>query len=1033
MVVRTMAKEQETTSLDTSSSLGEGHRRDGSTIFPNNKDEAEEPVESDGKDAGAAVVSPTSISMETTRLFAVQALALTVQEWSSMGQGEDPSVSEAALFDSENAMEVCVHRVTALLLVRIVAIKFFATDNHSDISTSGICRQALIADEPPWPCITIPVLEQLQRYVKTMLQNYSATLPFHNFQHAVTVVVNCNKLLDLMLAENHETAQLDERCPPTFGLRYNPWLLAALLFAALIHDAQHEGVTNAQLVMENHPAALLYNDQSVQEKRALQVAFTEFLKPDYAALRHEMFGADNVEYHEFRLAIVCAVMSTDLASPDQTVMTKSKWKEAFGQQQQQLLQNQGRRRSLASNISMPKASRFFNRRGSNASDISDVTTDMHWQGRPTSPIDSPRFQSDVEISPHRRLSCDNNARRRLSGDDGNHNRNRRMSGDSNYGRYGRRRRMSADGSPSHRHRPPEATAESSDVAVDSAAVLLASKTVPRGSTNGHHRGQSLESSVESDDFVADSVAMYMASKTVPLIRALALSGEVSDGSIISDAVDSFARNKEHLKQRSGKTVDTEKAERSDDASVSSIVSDALDSVVRRKQQEEQQSRTPASDRLSENDKSARSDDVSGSIVSDALDAFAQGRDKQKIKQRSRSVEFAENEKELGSDGASKMKNESKTPFRRRVTKTQSAGTLGSGETSFASFAAESIKMNQKRLHGAHLTRRRANKPTEGILVIDTSKYTGNDPSLPLRYQPDSAKGRDGIDVNVNRGNLDYEESSFSLTPPSSDDEYEKPTVPAVVSQPFEGQTQVAEEPFPSTDDLESPRRFKHESRRASTGMVSSRFGSLVDQRIDEDHPNTGSFRNLRSKSMDLGLNPTAPNSESRRFRKRLGIRRSMDLSGEAIEIYSKRSSVGGISALSSPQADDAFEYDEPDYLRASVVLDAMLRAADVGHFLQSWENMTNWSSKMYLELSKAHREGSGYDLGADWFDNQIRIMESYLKPLALQLDDAGVFGEFTGAMFAQSVDEIRDHWLVYGYEFTEKMREEAKKALPEGV
>ena len=159
--------------------------------------------------------------------------------------------------------------------------------------------------------------------------------------------------------------------------------------------------------MENYPAALLYNDQSVQEKQALQVAFTEFLKPDYEALRRSMFGSDDATYRYFRTTVVAAVMSTDLTSPEQTVVTKSKWKEAFCQPQQQL--KQGRKGSLASNISMPLASRpaRFNRRGSNSSDLSDVTTDMYSQGGPSSPLmRSPRRgQTEVAFAPRTKKRC----------------------------------------------------------------------------------------------------------------------------------------------------------------------------------------------------------------------------------------------------------------------------------------------------------------------------------------------------------------------------------------------------------------------------------------------------------------------------------------------------------------------------------------------------------------------------------------------------------------------------------------------------
>jgi hypothetical protein len=52
----------------------------------------------------------------TTRAMAVQALAITMQDWKDLGRGEDPRVA------SSSNLEEAAERITALLLVRIVAI-----------------------------------------------------------------------------------------------------------------------------------------------------------------------------------------------------------------------------------------------------------------------------------------------------------------------------------------------------------------------------------------------------------------------------------------------------------------------------------------------------------------------------------------------------------------------------------------------------------------------------------------------------------------------------------------------------------------------------------------------------------------------------------------------------------------------------------------------------------------------------------------------------------------------------------------------
>jgi hypothetical protein len=89
----------------------------------------------------------------------------------------------------------------------------------------------------------------------------------------------------------------------------------SLLFAELIHDVDHLGIPNVQLVQENHPLAIHYNDQSIAEQRSLFLGFNELLKPDYEHLRTVMFsftfGGDG--YHHFRMAVTSLVLATDIA------------------------------------------------------------------------------------------------------------------------------------------------------------------------------------------------------------------------------------------------------------------------------------------------------------------------------------------------------------------------------------------------------------------------------------------------------------------------------------------------------------------------------------------------------------------------------------------------------------------------------------------------------------------------------------------------------------------------------------------------
>jgi 3'5'-cyclic nucleotide phosphodiesterase len=272
--------------------------------------------------------------------FAATALALTVQDWTRLGLDDDDTTTEG------NNSELClleslVERVTSLLLVRIVAVlvkrKFTADDDTDriaqlfpDLSTSTICRTVLV-HQRPWmayaPEITDDFLRQLKSYVRTILMGYNDT-PYHCKDHAHHVVISVNKLTDLMLQSKPGTTK-------TYGLRHDAIALFAMVFAALVHDVEHTGVPNRQLVIENDPLAILYNDQSIAEQRSLFIAFDELLKPEYSLLRNTIFQIsngrmDSDEYRRFRKIVIDLVLNTDIASPERTQLAKSKWREAFG-------------------------------------------------------------------------------------------------------------------------------------------------------------------------------------------------------------------------------------------------------------------------------------------------------------------------------------------------------------------------------------------------------------------------------------------------------------------------------------------------------------------------------------------------------------------------------------------------------------------------------------------------------------------------------------------------------------------------------
>jgi 3'5'-cyclic nucleotide phosphodiesterase len=245
-----------------------------------------------------------------------KALGLTSQEWEKIGLGDDPAVAASDIVDET------VERLTALLLIRIAAW-IQPRGTYSDLSTTTICRKALM-DNSSWPAsLDQEVMGQLKQYVKVILAGYQ-DVPYHNFQHCEHVTISVNKLMDMIL---HRVP--GETAPLTYGFRDDPLMQFALLFSALIHDVQHLGIPNRQLAMEDDELAIKYNDQSIAENQSLFIGFSELLKKDYDKLRLVVFPKSE-DYRRFRAACVNLVLTTDIASPERSQIGKSKWKEAFG-------------------------------------------------------------------------------------------------------------------------------------------------------------------------------------------------------------------------------------------------------------------------------------------------------------------------------------------------------------------------------------------------------------------------------------------------------------------------------------------------------------------------------------------------------------------------------------------------------------------------------------------------------------------------------------------------------------------------------
>jgi 3'5'-cyclic nucleotide phosphodiesterase len=155
------------------------------------------------------------------------------------------------------------HRITAIFAARCAAI-VSPPEEYNDLSTKTICHTIMTQKNSQYPLPLMQndcrVLQQISEFIRRMIMGYK-DVPYHNRKHAYHVVLSTTKLLDMMILSGART----------YGIKHDPIALFAMIFAALIHDVEHQGIPNRQLALEDDRLAVLYNDQSMAENWSLYV------------------------------------------------------------------------------------------------------------------------------------------------------------------------------------------------------------------------------------------------------------------------------------------------------------------------------------------------------------------------------------------------------------------------------------------------------------------------------------------------------------------------------------------------------------------------------------------------------------------------------------------------------------------------------------------------------------------------------------------------------------------------------------------
>eukprot|EP00980_Cylindrotheca_fusiformis_P000898 scaffold238_cov95-Cylindrotheca_fusiformis.AAC.4 len=180
---------------------------------------------------------------------------------------------------------------------------------------------------------------QLRKYLFIIARMYQDN-PFHSFQHAIHVTASVKKLLTRIVnmdegnglessntGSSLESVDLVDLAAHSYGITSDPLTQFAVVFSAIIHDVDHPGVPNTQLVKENTRSAQIYK-KSVAEQNSVHLAWDTLMSDEFSGLRACIYQTES-ELRRFRQLVVNTVMATDIVDKELQALRKARWEDAF--------------------------------------------------------------------------------------------------------------------------------------------------------------------------------------------------------------------------------------------------------------------------------------------------------------------------------------------------------------------------------------------------------------------------------------------------------------------------------------------------------------------------------------------------------------------------------------------------------------------------------------------------------------------------------------------------------------------------------
>jgi 3'5'-cyclic nucleotide phosphodiesterase len=124
------------------------------------------------------------------------------------------------------------------------------------------------------------------------------------------------------------SANTSEQYLRTYEALSDPLTQFACIFSAIIHDVDHRGLSNQEMIVQDPVLAARYRNKSVAEQNSIDRAWSILMKNEFTALR-QCIAETLEEQNRFRQLVVNCVIATDVMDSELKENRNRRWEQVF--------------------------------------------------------------------------------------------------------------------------------------------------------------------------------------------------------------------------------------------------------------------------------------------------------------------------------------------------------------------------------------------------------------------------------------------------------------------------------------------------------------------------------------------------------------------------------------------------------------------------------------------------------------------------------------------------------------------------------